>query len=164
MAVRHSSSPTLRVSWRGDNNLKLAARPCSESGSKHLTGAEVLDGDCTASASPGLFGDVLYFREIQACRWFFFFLGITINHTLTVLHLPIAHAPCRGNEAGDGLGPGRIPRDCRSTAFLHSDQIAGINTTTGIPPDTNYSFIWLKYLHTAYHSSVQHGQCCKAGS
>lgn len=55
------------------------------------TTAVMLDRDCIVSASSGLFGDVLYFREIQACRrWLFFSLDITINHTLTVLYLPIA--------------------------------------------------------------------------
>lgn len=60
----------------------------------------------------------------------FIFIDITINHNLTVLHLPTAQAPCRGNDARHGLDPGEIRRDCRSTPFLHSNQIAGINRTT----------------------------------
>lgn len=67
MVVCYFLSSTLRVSWRGDNNLKLGVRPGD--GSKHHTGAVVLDRDYTVSASFGLFGDVFYFWEIQACRF-----------------------------------------------------------------------------------------------
>lgn len=69
----------------------------------------------------------------------FFFLDITITHTMTALHVPIAQAPVRGNEAGDRLDPGRITHDCRPTPSLLSNQIAGTNTTPDTSPDTNFS-------------------------
>lgn len=69
MVVCHFLRSTLSLSWRGNNNLKLAVRPGD--GSKYHIGVVALHRDYTMSASFGLFGDVLYFREIQACRFLF---------------------------------------------------------------------------------------------
>lgn len=68
----------------------------------------------------------------------FFFLDITITHTMAVLHAPIAQDPVRGNEAGDRPDPGRITHGCRPTPSLLSKQTAGTNTTTDTPPDINF--------------------------